>query len=111
MNIYRWPCQMYGINSISAFPSDFIHSDSDSSDVPHSLKILKQFDTSRGDLFDQPGVREYCEDYCATSNECWGCSLHCNATCRWSAIAALDQKDAFTEMTPKLVSQKPGNGH
>ena len=91
------------------FPSDFVKLGESSQGLPDKAYVLRLFDSSLNNQSDHSEILKDCEEYCATSQKCWGCILDCNETCHWNAIAASGQQDTINQSVQTEIYQKPGN--
>ena len=53
-------------------------------------------------------ARTKCEQYCAIEDECWGCSINCEYSCKWNAITDCGNTERWDGAIAGDISQKPG---
>ena len=89
-----------------AFTEEFVELKRLNSCRANDAKVLKEFTLFNNTLGNHSLGLQICEEYCGMNGNCWGCSYHCNNSCRWNAVEeCIPSKDEFNEGS---VIQKNG---
>ena len=74
-----------------------------------NVDVLNSFIPPSGKAVDAMAIRDECEIYCSTHDNCWGCSVYCGSPCQWNAIPNCEIYDDWTGLIEGDITQKPGN--
>ena len=71
--------------------------------------ILAKFPLTNDTRRRAEDARNECEHYCRFKDNCWGCSVDCDETCRWNAIEDCGTKEEWIGLIDGDISQSRGN--
>ena len=70
--------------------------------------VLKRFPFPKSSLTDASIALTACKSYCGKANDCWGCSIDCNESCKWNAIPECGIEEKWSGLMTGDISIKPG---
>ena len=74
-----------------------------------SYSVLREFIPISEGKDDMLAARSQCENFCSFQDNCWGCSVFCEANCSWSAITNCASHQSWEGEIESGITQKPGN--
>ena len=94
--------------SILVFLQDFNRLQKGTRCQKRNKNVLKEFVFPTESFQNATEALVSCEQYCAKTNICWGCSIDCREQCQWNAITDCGSKVEWTGLGEGDITHKPG---
>ena len=90
------------------FKEEFIQMKDEKFCKAENKHVMKDF-TYPSELFSTAQMAQNeCKLYCATNENCFGCSNDCEHNCRWTALKDCENHHSSTNMLNTTLLRKPG---
>ena len=93
---------------LPVFQNDFIPLKKGLRCAENKNDVIKEFPFPADGIDSSQIALKICETFCSTERRCWGCSIHCNISCEYSAVSSCKVDKEIKGPQDGEVTQKPG---